>query len=341
MVQSTTDQGAPVGSRSVVPRPTAARPNAARPTPESLQALRQSLPPLADAPEASAELLEFCQFYGIDFSASYPRAVHRAGVVKSGDFTLAVHSWQQPDAQHNLLLVHGYFDHSGLYGKLIEYGLQRGCNVVIFDLPGHGLSTGEAAAIDDFADYGNAVADVLATVSFAELPWWAIAQSTGGAALIEYARHHSWKFSAAVLLAPLIRPKGWWWVNTAHSLLHRFIQSTTRGFARNSSDIAFLAFLKADPLQSRRVPLRWVAALGRWLDGMVFQDLAVGPVLVLQGDADETVAWRYNIPRFQTLFGNCQVEYLAGAGHQLANESEAIRSHYFGLMDRFLGIKCE
>ena len=39
-------------------------------------------------------------------------------------------------ASGNLLLVHGYFDHSGLFCKLIEYGLSLNCKCLDFDLPG-------------------------------------------------------------------------------------------------------------------------------------------------------------------------------------------------------------
>ena len=97
---------------------------------------------------------EFCQYYGMDFYAQ-DALQHSVGTVPSGPFQLAVHSLATSAARGNLLLLHGYFDHSGLYGKMIEYGLSRGCNVLIFDLPGHGLSTGEAAVIDDFAAYGR------------------------------------------------------------------------------------------------------------------------------------------------------------------------------------------
>jgi alpha-beta hydrolase superfamily lysophospholipase len=282
---------------------------------------------------------ELCQYYGIEFGQKLPQVQHRVGSVKSGAFSLAVHSYQQPNATGNLLLVHGYLDHSGLFGHLIEYGLKRGCNVLIFDLPGHGLSTGERAAIDDFKEYSRAIGAVLASAQFPVLPWWAMAQSTGCAALMEYSRTVNWPFIATVFLAPLIRPKDWRLIFFTHVLLHRFVEGTKRSFADNSSDKAFLAFLRQDPLQSRKIPIRWIGALRRWLAALPLRDLGIGPTLVLQGDKDDTVAWRRNMKDIPSLVPDCKIVYLRGAGHQLANESEDIRRGYLQQVDDYLAAK--
>ena len=305
-------------------------------TSEQLQHLREHLPPFAERVPASPELTEFCRAYSIDFETRYSGVSHVVGGVRSGDYTLAVHQWTQADARANLLVVHGYFDHTGLFNKLIDWGLAHRCNVLIFDLPGHGLSSGEPAVIDDFGDYSRAIDDVLRTASLPTLPWWAMAQSTGGAALIDYAGKYDWPFAATVLLAPLVRPVGWFSVSTAQRFLSPFTGGVRRTFAVNSSDRDFLEFIKNDPLQCHRVSLRWVGALRRWLGSLAPRDLGVGPALVIQGDADGTVDWRYNIPFIARLFPDSEVEYLPGAGHQLANESATIRAGYLQRVNTWL-----
>lgn len=305
-------------------------------TPEQLQRLRQQLPTFGEGTKPSSELQAYCRDYGIDFAARQPHVDYRAGLVRSGDYSLAVHYWCQPGSSTNLLLLHGYFDHTGLFSKLIAWGLSRHCNVLIFDLPGHGLSSGEPAVIDDFGDYSRAIDDVLGAVNLPPLPLWVMAQSTGGAALVDYAAKYTWPFAAVVLLAPLVRPAKWLRVWLAQVLAQPFVTSVSRTFSSNSSDRDFLAFLQRDPLQSRRISLRWVRALRRWLHDLRHRDLRVGPALIIQGDADATVDWRYNITVLQKLFPGSQVEYLRGAGHQLANESDAFRNDYLGRVERWL-----
>ncbi|GAB3312133.1 alpha/beta hydrolase [Haliea atlantica] len=314
------------------------------PSVESLAALAQGLPDFPGGasvaePVVDPTLAVYLDYYHLDFAGRLPGVGHRIGTLQSGPYRLAVQAWEQPGARHNLLLLHGYFDHTGLYGHLVAHGLARGANVLIFDLPGHGLSSGAPASIDNFASYGAAVSDVLAGAGFPSLPWSVIAQSTGGAALVEFARRsdEAWPFRNTVLLAPLLRPAQWWRVCLAHTLVHRFLDSVPRRFAENSSDREFLDFVRRDPLQSQRIPVAWVGALRRWLAGLPREDLGVGSALLVQGDADQTVDWRYNLPQYGQLFPGLRIELLPGAGHHLANEAVALRERYLRVVDRYCG----
>ncbi len=305
-------------------------------TPQQLAELRNTLPPFGEAAAPSPLLLSFLQFYGLDYAQQQPALDYRAGTVPSGNYQLVVHRWSQRNAGSNLLIVHGLFDHTGLFGRLIEYGLARHCNVLVFDLPGHGLSSGEPAAINDFGEYSQAISDVLAAVAMPDLPLWVMAQSTGCAALIDLAGKQPWPFAATVLLAPLVRPAGWLKVRLAHMLVRHFADSVTRKFTDNSADRAFLDFVRRDPLQGQRIPVSWVGALRRWLAQLSPVDLGVGPALVVQGDADKTVAWRYNVKVIRKLFPGSRLISVAGAGHQLANESGNFRERYLAEVDRYL-----
>lgn len=301
-----------------------------------LDKLRANLPAFSPGTAPSPEFQRYLQFYGLDFSATKPGLEYRAGLVPSGKFQLLTQLWQHPDATHNLLLLHGYFDHTGIYDKLIAWALDHRCNVVIFDLPGHGLSSGERAVIDDFAAYGAAIADVLKVVELPELPLCAIGQSTGCAALMEFARHNPWPFAHTAFLAPLVRPAGWLGVRLGQTLLGKFTDSLARKFNHNSSDLQFLDFIRRDPLQCHRVSLHWIGALKRWLSELTLTDLKVGPLLVIQGEKDGTVAWKYNTAAVAKLFPGSEFFYLPEAGHQLANESASIRHDYYRELEAFL-----
>ncbi len=307
-------------------------------SPRQLQTLRSQLP-LFGTGSTPALARRFCQFYGIDFAERLPRVEYKVGRVESASYNLAIHSWIQPGATNNLLLVHGYFDHTGLFGKLAEWALTRGCNVLSVDLPGHGLSTGEPAVIDDFGDYSRAIADGLAVANLPALPLWTMAQSTGGAALVDYAAKYDWPFSATVLLAPLVRPARWFAIKAAHTLLSRLVDYVPRTFGPNSADRDFLEFVKADPLQSHRVSLRWLGALRRWLGSLRLADLGVGPALIIQGESDLTVDWQYNVGVISRLFPASRIVYLPGAGHHLAGESDEYRDRYLAEVSTWLTAK--
>ncbi len=308
-------------------------------TPEDLRILRYQLPPFGEGARPSEEMRAFCRFYGIAFTEHRADLEHLAGYVNSGPYRVALHCWRQPQAVANLFIVHGYYDHTGLFSKLVAWGIEQRCNVVIFDLPGHGLSSGEPAVIHDFGDYAQAIHDVLERVRLPELPLWALGQSTGCAALVEYARRFAWPFTAAVFLAPLVRPANWRAVRVAHRTLKPFVRSVRRKFPVNTGDRDFLAFQQRDPLQCTVMPLAWISALGRWLATLEKRDLGVGPVLVIQGDRDATVDWRYNLPYVQALFPKTEVLSLPGAGHQLANETESVRTRYFTRITEYLASK--
>lgn len=246
---------------------------------------------------------------------------------------LVWYRWQPAQAQRRAVVVHGYFDHTGLYRHLINALLERGCEVVCFDLPGHGFSSGERASIDDFDHYQQALCAVLDLItSWPQLPLIGCGQSTGGAILLQHlaalgAQPSPW--SAVNLLAPLFEPVGWRSSRLLLPLLSPFLRTLPRRFQRNSGDSAFGIFLAhQDPLQSRVIPLAWLRAMDRWIAG--FRPLSCSAAVnIIQGDRDHTVAWRHNMAHFRRQFSAATITIIEGAGHHLVNETAALRAEVF------------
>ncbi len=238
-------------------------------------------------------------------------------------------------------IVHGYYDHSGLYGQLIEYCLKRNFSVVIFDLPGHGLSTGERASIASFAEYQSVLSDVLSIFSeVAPKPWHAIGQSTGAAILMDFLLSgNEGVFSKTVLLAPLVRPEKWALSIVSYSVARLLLKRVRRHFAINSHDNQFLEFLKnSDPLQSRYLPFQWIGALKRWIKYFSGLPSISYVPLVIQGKQDGTVDWKYNIGVVKNKFPGVKVYYLKDGRHQLVNEIREIRESIFSAMDVYFDV---
>ena len=221
---------------------------------------------------------------------------------------------------------------------VIEWGLKHGFVVIACDLPGHGLSSGERASIDDFSQYQEALQGVFIEAQSLQLPqpWHLYGQSTGGAVVLDHLLRQGDQSPAqgqAILMAPLVRPKDWHWSKFSYYLLRPFVKGIERRFSENSTDPNFLPFLQADPLQPRRLPTAWVGALARWIPRVENALPSARRPLVIQGQADKTVDWKHNLDVLNAKFNQPQVLLIPEARHHLANESARIRDHYFAFLD--------
>ena len=310
----------------------------------SIRWLQQHLPPFSLEPTpddwvAPPQLQAYLDFYQINFTSRLA-ATHRFGYLDWRDYRIALHCWQPAAPRGTLVIVHGYYDHTGIFARAIEFGLAQQLAVVIFDLPGHGLSSGERSAIASFDIYGDLLEQVL-SLSLAQLPrpCFALGQSTGGAILL----NHLWRYPQQAaqlhkiaLCAPLILPRGWGAGRLLYWLVRPFIRRLKRGRSLSSHDLAFVSFIEAgDPLQDKTLSLQWVGAMKAWHEYFRQLPLNDRELLVLQGTGDMTVDWRYNLPLLQQKLPNAGVEYLPDAGHQLVNESDKYRLPLFARLANF------
>lgn len=312
---------------------------------ELLHQLRGQLPSLAFVPEqdsdfqSSALAQQYLDFYRINFVAEQLALQHGFGALDAGDYRLAVHYWLPPTPTATLFVVHGYYDHVGLYGHIIRHALKAGLAVVAFDLPGHGLSTGEPAVIDSFDSYTESLERVVEAVGEKlPAPRHLLGQSTGGAVILNSLwRRTSDDVDKVILLAPLIRAHRWPWVNLAHMLLSAFVSKVGRSFSESSHDSDFNRFLaERDPLQAGIVSVPWVGAMKQWVNAFSGFVPLSRPVLLVQGNADSTVDWRFNIPLIQDKLPCHQLHVIEGARHQLVNESMHYRQQLFEVVDDYL-----
>lgn len=303
----------------------------------------QALGPLAPVsePHASA-LVDYLDHYRLA-SLLEDDVELCVGFVETENFRLWAQVWSPQKPRGTAFVVHGYFDHLGLYRHLLERLLGQGWRVVLWDLPGHGLSSGPRATIDDFEEYGaclQALQRQLAEDGMAPRPWIGVGQSTGAAILATDAlgRGKAAPWQALVLLAPLVRPWGWPQSSWLHRLASPFIRSIPRKYRANSTDADFATFLReGDPLQPDRLTLTWVAAMRRWMAHLLALPASDLPVLILQGEQDLTVDWQWNLEVLIRKFPNARVHRHPEARHHLVNEAEDIRESLFCELDDFLG----
>ncbi len=94
----------------------------------------------------------------------------------------------KPDfALGNVLLVHGFGEHSGRYGPVVAALTSRGFNVLAFDLRGHGQSEGQRGYI---AHYDQFLQDMQLVLDFAQNTfagnWVLYGHSMGGGIVLNY-----------------------------------------------------------------------------------------------------------------------------------------------------------
>lgn len=305
------------------------------------EALRTSLRPLVPGEPTvfTADEERYLRFYDIHYSEGLADLEHSLGTVATDTHTILVHHWRPAEATGTAVVLHGYYDHVGLYGHLIRHLLDRRLGVLSFDLPGHGLSSGGAATIETFDHYVSAFDACLEVMGpHLDEPWYLFGQSTGGAVAMEWllGRGHTRvtsPFQRVVLLAPLVRPAAWQALRFYYYLVRGFIRERPRTFTPNAENPEFIAFLRdQDVLQARTLPVQWVTAMINWMkrfEGHPASDIAP---LVIQGQSDRTVDWEYNMKVIEGLF-DPRVFYIPEARHHLVNESEAIRAQIFAAID--------
>lgn len=298
--------------------------------------LRNSLQALAAQQPLSTEACAYQRFYQLDLP------VHSwLGRFRAAGFDIVAQVWTPPQPVATLFLVHGFYDHMGLYRHAVQWALSQGFAVISWDLPGHGLSSGERASIADFRDYQTVLDALFAEAAGLQLPkpWHLLGQSTGGAIIVDHLLHRGAQSPAqgqVMLMAPLVRPWAWSWSKLSYRLLNPFVNGIARRFSENTNDPAFMPFLVADPLQPRRLPTAWVGALVQWVRRIERAPGSMREVLIVQGENDTTVDWRYNLSVLRTKFASVQVLQVPGARHHLVNELPEIRARCFGFFQQHL-----
>jgi alpha-beta hydrolase superfamily lysophospholipase len=306
--------------------------------PEALTRVLTRLPATGSADPVSGELDDYYGFYHLDFSEVVPGLVHDVGWLTSGEHRIVAQRFVHPDPVGTAVVCHGYYDHVGLYGYLIEFLLKRRLTVITFDQPGHGLSSGDRASIGSFDEYVAALADVLShSETLLPKPWYIIGQSMGGAIAMEYlAQQKEHSFEEVVLLAPLIRPANWGLSRLAYLLAKYTIKERPRTITDNAENGEFLQLMRRDPLAPMTLPVQWVTAMVEWMKRFESHPELPFEPLVVQGHADETVDWQHNMGVLHQKTRPTVLE-IPAARHHLVNESDLIRQQMFEWLAPRLG----
>ncbi len=285
---------------------------------------------------APVSIADYFAYYGINIDG----ARHFFGYFTSLSRRISAHVYMPETRKKGaLFLLHGYLDHSGTLKPLIQAALLHGFCVAVFDLPGHGLSSGERGAINDFSEYVKTLEDFIALCSpWLPRPYCLVGHSTGCAIAFEFMQQKKEEiFEKFVFLAPLVRNANWRLSKFGIAVGRMFLKTIPRKHRDNSSNAEFLAFVRIDPLQGRRLSIKFLDALHAWEKRAQLYPPVAGSVLLIQGTGDGIVDWPYNLAFLRAKIKGVTVELVDDARHQLVNESEVIRTQVFDMIFDYLG----
>jgi alpha-beta hydrolase superfamily lysophospholipase len=197
-----------------------------------------------------------------------------------------------------LAVVHGFGEHSGRYGNVVDWFVPKGYAVHAFDLRGHGRSPGQRGYVNRFSDYTGDVRAFLAVASREEpgRPVFLVGHSMGGPIVLNTVLHDPSGLAGVVASGALLAQLP---VSPGLTLLAKVMSRirpnfTAKAGPKSGPDVATLsrdpAVIKAyldDPLVhglgTARLGTELTAAID-WTQAHA-ADLAL-PLLMVHGGAD-------------------------------------------------------
>lgn len=233
-----------------------------------------------------------------------------------------------------LALVHGFGEHSGRYGNVVEHLTERGYAVYGFDNRGHGRSPGQRGHINAWAEFREDVGAFLSLIGEREpgLPLFLMGHSLGGLIVLDYALHHPEGLAGVIASGPVLGPPD---ISPALLMLSRLLSRLWPRFSLSagldagslSRDPSVVQAYRDDPLTHDRASARLgteMAAAVRWTQAHA-ADLRL-PLLIVHGGADRLVPPEYSRLFFENVtFADKERHEYEGVYHEPHNDIEARR----------------
>ena len=212
-----------------------------------------------------------------------------------GGIELYYQFWR-PEAppRATLAVVHGFGEHSGRYGNVVNWFVPRGYAVHAFDMRGNGRSPGGRGCVDCIEEYRGDVRAFLDQVSRMEAgrDLFLLGHSQGGLIALDYVLHGDPRLAGIVASSPTLGklPVSPWLVLLARALSRIWPRLTLKSgldVTALSRDAAVVKAYVEDPLVHNlgtpRLGTVFLATID-WTNAHA-ADLAL-PCLIIQGSAD-------------------------------------------------------
>jgi alpha-beta hydrolase superfamily lysophospholipase len=236
------------------------------------------------------------------------------------------------NARGEVVIAHGFGEHSGRYGPLADYLNRELYSVTAYDHRGHGLSDGLPGHVENFKEYEDDLDKLIASVRERAdaRPIFLIGHSMGGLVALRYLAKQGSGLAGAIISAPLIAMAV---PVSAHKLMIARVSARMAPRMRLDNEINPASLSRdpavgkayaTDPLVNRKVSARWFAEATRAMDEVKTWAAQIAcPLLVLHGTDDKLASCDATKELFARL-GSTDKELgiYSGYYHELFNEPE-------------------
>lgn len=198
-----------------------------------------------------------------------------------------------------IVLTHGLGEHSGRYWHVCKRFNALGFRVSVWDLRGHGRSSG---ARGDAEGYRVLLDDLEAVCGMSReegLPFYLFGHSMGGQITLRFLQERRPDCAGAVIASPWLRlafEPPWWKLalaRVAMGIFPRFVQGTGNTWSRLSRDFAHMASMPDLHLTHHKISARLYFAVRAGAEAALANAGAVEtPLLLVHGDKDPVTSYR-------------------------------------------------
>jgi alpha-beta hydrolase superfamily lysophospholipase len=253
-------------------------------------------------------------------------------VPASDGTALYTRRYETADARGEIILVHGFGEHSGRYQAIIDHLLGHNYSVTAYDHRGHGKSEGLYGHVDRFADYEDDLELLVSAIQSKHRPQrlFLVAHSMGGLVALRFLTRPREGITGAVISAPLVAiaakvPAGKLLIaKVSGKLSPRMRMKNEINPAVLSRDAEVGRAYAADPLVGKLVSARWFVEAVSAMDELQHNASQITlPVLIMHGTEDRLA----NCEATRTLFKEIAstdktLRIYEGYYHELFNEPE-------------------
>jgi len=239
------------------------------------------------------------------------------------------------NARASVVVVHGFAEHSGRYGGIIEALNNAGFSVVAYDARGHGKSGGTRAFVSSYNEYVDDLQDIVAAATERlGAPPFVFGHSQGGLVTLRFLDRAANSVRGAILSNPALTNKlevPLWKIalaRAASKLQPKLAVPTGLSGKDVSRDPQVQRDYDEDPLNCKAATARWYTEfLGAQQEALARPGvLRSVPTLALLGDGDRVIDCAVSTKFFaQAAGGDLTVQTYPGFFHELLNEPGADR----------------